>query len=74
MKGKRSYSEALAATAPAQMHVGMTYSKCLSVFDSNDYYILTCAITPHAKPASGIKSQDRVWPLPSLVFSALVGS
>lgn len=56
------------------MHVEMTYSNCPSVFDSNDYYVLTYAITPHTKPSSGIKSQDWAWPLSSVVFSALVSS
>lgn len=66
-----TYLEALSMTGPAPMHVEMTYS-CPSVFDSNDYYVLSYAITPHAKRSSGIKSQDWVWPLSSLVFSALM--
>ena len=38
------------------------------------YCVLTYAVTPHTNPSSGIKSQDWVWPISSLVFSALVRS
>lgn len=60
-------------TGPAPMQVEMTYSNCTSTFDSNDYYVLTYAIIPRAKPTSGIKSQDWSGRFPLWSFQLLSG-